>query len=265
MFFQRLMNNMFTTAVFFLLLAVSSAAKEEQCMGGAPMENISSFLGMTLEYDLADFICCNNHVWAEDKGYLEWPEVDLFSRLDPSEEIIFYDSVCGQPLFVAPRGRSFDHFKAESIKHGWPSFRPEEMISENVILHDDGRMESICGTHLGHNLPEGGVDRYCIDLVCIAGSPASGLDFNATTYLSSAEQWSGKTKSNKVVSIVIAAVILVILGVIGCFVKKRCYPYAPKEKETTNVESDDVEYSQGKDRNTDSSSASSEGEEKEQN
>merc|ERR1740124_479077 len=124
-------------------------------------------------------------------------------------------------------------------------------------------MESICGTHLGHNLPEGGVDRYCIDLVCIAGSPASGLDFNATTYLSSAEQWSGKTKSNKVVSILIAAVILVILGVIGCFVKKRCYPYAPKE--TTNVESDDVEYSQGKDRNTDSSSASSEGEEKEQN
>merc|ERR1712232_754550 len=32
-------------------------------------------------------------------------------------------------------------------------------------------MESKCLTHLGHNLPEGDVDRYCIDLVCIAGSP----------------------------------------------------------------------------------------------
>merc|ERR1711982_4963 len=25
--------------------------------------------------------------------------------------------------------------------------------------------------HLGHNLPSGGRDRYCIDLVCIAGEP----------------------------------------------------------------------------------------------
>ena len=69
------------------------------------------------------------------------------------------DSVCGLPLFVAPKGRSFAEFKSESDKHGWPSFRPKEMVSENVIIHDGGRMESICGTHLGHNLPYQGIDR----------------------------------------------------------------------------------------------------------
>merc|ERR1712194_785368 len=96
------------------------------------------------------------------------------------EETIFYDVVCGLPLFIAPRGRSFAAFQAESLHHGWPSFRPEEMISENVILHEDGRMESVCLTHLGHNLPESGVDRYCIDLVCIAGSPLTVSEGNLT-------------------------------------------------------------------------------------
>merc|ERR1712194_814399 len=95
-------------------------------------------------------------------------------------ETIFYDVVCGLPLFIAPRGRSFAAFQAESLHHGWPSFRPEEMISENVILHEDGRMESVCLTHLGHNLPESGVDWYCIDLVCIAGSPLTVSEGNLT-------------------------------------------------------------------------------------
>ena len=27
------------------------------------------------------------------------------------------------------------------------------------------------GLHLGHNIPDRGGDRYCIDLVCIAGQP----------------------------------------------------------------------------------------------
>jgi hypothetical protein len=33
------------------------------------------------------------------------------------------DSVCGIPLFVAPRGRTFAAWEAESLSHGWPSFR----------------------------------------------------------------------------------------------------------------------------------------------
>ena len=36
--------------------------------------------------------------------------------------------------------------------------------------------ESRCLTHLGHNLPQGGVDRYCIDLVCMAGEPLLETD-----------------------------------------------------------------------------------------
>ena len=39
--------------------------------------------------------------------------------------------------------------------------------SDRRILHDDGRMESRCLAHLGHNLPGGGEDMYCIDLVCV--------------------------------------------------------------------------------------------------
>ena len=33
------------------------------------------------------------------------------------EEIIFYDSNTGKPLFVAPRGRSFEEFVKESSSH----------------------------------------------------------------------------------------------------------------------------------------------------
>jgi len=43
-------------------------------------------------------------------------------------EITFYDSNTGEPLFYAPRGRTFDEFVSESKKHGWPSFRDEEVI-----------------------------------------------------------------------------------------------------------------------------------------
>merc|ERR1712194_306606 len=117
------------------------------------------------------------------------------------EETIFYDVVCGLPLFIAPRGRSFAEFEAESLHHGWPSFRPEEMISENVILHDDGRMESVCLTHLGHNLPESGVDRYCIDLVCIAGSPLTVSEGNLTKQFPSLLMGDGmEEEQNKEVS-----------------------------------------------------------------
>ena len=32
---------------------------------------------------------------------------------------------------------------------------------------------SIDGTHLGHNLPDKSGNRYCINLVCVAGSPVA--------------------------------------------------------------------------------------------
>jgi peptide methionine sulfoxide reductase MsrB len=208
------------------------------------MPSVATYLGSTLDMSTSERICCNNHRYAEYRGYLEAPEVDFFGKLSPDIETIFYDSVCGIPLFIAPRGRSFDDFKEESLKHGWPSFRPEEIISENVILHDDGRMESRCLTHLGHNLPEGGVDRYCIDLVCMAGEPLSsdneraeiltlidGASFisheelDATTYESSAETFSGKYNNwrRKVVIgvVCVASVAVVAMVYLGIRTRKQ--------------------------------------------
>ena len=84
-------------------------------------------------------------------------------------EITFYDSNTGKPLFVAPRGRSMDTFIAESSHHGWPSFRDEEVVWENVRCLPNGETVSVDGTHLGDNLPDSLGSRYCINLVSIAG------------------------------------------------------------------------------------------------
>ena len=88
------------------------------------------------------------------------------------DEITFYDSVTGKPLFVAPKGRTFEEFKTESLIHGWPSFRDEEVVWENVRVLKDGETVSLTGTHLGHNLPDKR-NRYCINLVSIAGNPSN--------------------------------------------------------------------------------------------
>lgn len=259
------------------------AGSEEQCFGLDPQPSIVNYLGATLDYEVADRICCHNHHFAEYKGYLAAPEVDLFGRLDPNVETTFYDSVCGIPLFVAPRNRTFEEFKAESLKHGWPSFRPAEIVSENVIIHDDGRMESKCLTHLGHNLPSGGADRYCIDLVCIAGAPLpnselqnlfpgvvgssgsesgskstessseapaiiSADDFNATSYVSSAEQNSGKHNKISTFNIVlITALVVLLIIALGCLfmrLRKR-RDNGSEEKATMTKNNGEVESGDG--------------------
>ena len=202
---------------------------------------------------------------AEYRGYLAAPEVDLFGRLHPDVETTFFDSVCGLPLFIAPRGRTFEEFKDESLHHGWPSFRPEEIVSENVIIHTDGRMESKCLTHLGHNLPEGGVDRYCIDLVCMAGMPleggspvniaqtlslndeniitAEGLD--PDTYESSAEQWSGKNNYARKRIIIGVGVAIAFVSAVGIFhcAKRACRRMSTQTEK--NVGTFDEEQSSG--------------------
>jgi len=55
--------------------------------------------------------------------------------------------------------------------HGWPSFRDEETNWEEVRCLKDGECVSTTGTHLGHNLPDGKGNRYCINLVSVAGQP----------------------------------------------------------------------------------------------
>lgn len=119
------------------------------------------------------WVCCNNERWAEHSGFLV--DVDFFGGMErdglhtSGEPVVFYDAKCGVPLFKAPVGRTWEAWKQESIKHGWPSFRREETIYEHVKEVNHGETVSSCGTHLGHNLPDSEGDRYCINLICMAG------------------------------------------------------------------------------------------------
>jgi hypothetical protein len=86
-------------------------------------------------------------------------------------EMEFYDSNTGKLLFVAPRGRTMEEFLKESRAHGWPSFRDAEVNWDHVRCLPNGESVSLDGTHLGHNLPDKKGNRYCINLVSIAGNP----------------------------------------------------------------------------------------------
>lgn len=122
------------------------------------------------DYDTADRICNFNRHYAEHAGY--WTTTTFVADAKSTKgEITFYDSNTGKPLFVAPRGRDMDAFLKESASHGWPSFRDEEVVWENVRCLGNGEAVSVDGTHLGHNLPDGKGNRYCINLVSVAGKP----------------------------------------------------------------------------------------------
>lgn len=88
-----------------------------------------------------------------------------------SSVMVFYDSVTGQPLFVAPRGRSIDDFVVESRNQGWLSFRHDEVVWSNVKILKDGEAVSVDGTHLGHDMPDKEGSRYIINIVSVAGTP----------------------------------------------------------------------------------------------
>lgn len=123
-------------------------------------------------HDTADRICCFNRHYAEHSGY--WETTSFLQEVDRESEITFYDSVTGKPLFIAPRGRTFEEFRKESVSHGWPSFRDQEVVWENVRCLTNGESVSVDGTHLGHNLPDRKGNRYCINLVSVAGVPPDG-------------------------------------------------------------------------------------------
>ena len=124
--------------------------------------------------DTSDRICCFNRDYAEYSGY--WETTTFLQEVDRNNVTTFYDSVTGKPLFIAPQGRSFDDFQTESEHHGWPSFRDEEVVWENVRCLEDGETVSVDGTHLGHNLPDFSGNRYCINLVSVAGYPSTTDD-----------------------------------------------------------------------------------------
>ena len=115
-----------------------------------------------------------NRHYAEFAGY--WQTTDFLKYVkehskNGDEPIKFYDSVTGELLFTAPVGRTMEDFLKESQSHGWPSFRDEETNWEYVRCLQDGECVSTTGTHLGHNIPDGKGNRYCINLVSVAGQP----------------------------------------------------------------------------------------------
>ena len=127
---------------------------------------------------LAQAVCCDDafKAYAEPRETYARPDVNLFEKMNKDGTTIFYDSVCGIPLFEAPKGRSFEDFKADTTEHGWPSFRPEELIQGNSrIIKATGEVVSKCGTHLGSFLPDDKGDRWCLDLSCLSGSPVSSF------------------------------------------------------------------------------------------
>ena len=122
----------------------------------------------------ADQICNFNRHYAENSGYWERSTTFLKEESMTEGEITFYDSNTGEPLFFAPRGRSWEQFVRESKSHGWPSFRDSEVNWDLVRCLPNGEAVSTAGTHLGHNLPDFSGNRYCINLVSVAGRPAKG-------------------------------------------------------------------------------------------
>merc|ERR1712146_712110 len=111
---------------------------------------------------------------AEDKAEPQFlyaaPDINLFTKLEKGVTT-FYDSACGLPLFRAPINRTLEEFEADTTEHGWPSFRPAEVITENVITDKATTyVTSKCGTHLGSYLPDAEGPRWCMDLSCIAGT-----------------------------------------------------------------------------------------------
>ena len=73
---------------------------------------------------------------------------------------------------IANASRPMKAFLKESRAHGWPSFRTPEVHWEHVRVLPNGEVVSLDGTHLGHNLPDKSGNRFCINLVSIAGRPA---------------------------------------------------------------------------------------------
>lgn len=152
-------------------IQVDPSFMQDRAHGTCP-QPVMNPLRWDVDRSLADRICCFNRRWAENSGYWQGTELvaEISSAAAAGREITFYDSVTGKPLFIAPKGRTFEEFQAESRHHGWPSFRDAEVVKANVRVLPDGETVSVDGTHLGHNLPDSSGNRYCINVVSVAGN-----------------------------------------------------------------------------------------------
>lgn len=142
---------------------------------GTSTQPVQSNLKWNVDLKNADRICNFNRHYAEYSGYFK--NTQWAREVDADKPTVYYDSVSGLPLYVAPIGRTMDEFVTESNRHGWPSFRQQEVVWENVrVLKGSGEVVSKSGTHLGHNLPDRNGARHCINLVSIAGRPLDSAE-----------------------------------------------------------------------------------------
>jgi len=171
------------------VVGVSPPADQNLCSGPVQDNLLYGFSGRTTpagvltnppvdqNESLAEAVCCDKRALATAEPMFTYaaPDISLYAKMDANGTTTFYDSVCGVPLFRAPVGRTRAEFEADTDEHGWPSFREEEIVRENLVGGgvDDAseRVFSSCGTHLGSFLPDAEGDRWCIDLSCISGQP----------------------------------------------------------------------------------------------
>jgi len=130
--------------------------KEKQ--HGTSEKPVQKDLRWNCDFQTADRICNFNRHYAEHSGYWQTKKEFVDKLMEENKKggvpIDFYDSVTGKLLFSAPKGRTYEMFIKESMSHGWPSFRDEEVNWENVRILQDGECVSTTGTHLGHNIPD---------------------------------------------------------------------------------------------------------------
>ena len=167
---------------------------KDTCAG--PVQDTLRYIGKSPTYvpdlplplakgeSLADAICCDSAFapFAEPRWYYNGTDVGFFAKVkaaykaNGNKPVTFYDSACGIPLFRVPVNRTLAAFMAETKEHGWPSFRPAELASPDAVrILPNNYVVSKCGTHLGSNLPDAKGIRYCLDLSCVSGNPATAL------------------------------------------------------------------------------------------
>lgn len=171
---------LFGSALFGKLPGTSAESCAYPCIPGSedimkPKEHGTSHtpvqenLRWGCDYDTADRICNYNRHYAEYSGY--WKTTSFLKEIEGKKDEKFYDSNTGKLLFTAPIDRSWDDWIKESSSHGWPSFRDTEVNWDYVRVLPNGETVSVDGTHLGHNLPDSKGNRFCINLVSVAGLP----------------------------------------------------------------------------------------------
>ena len=163
--FNRLFGANTISSEYPIMAEESAMSQKGHGTSEAPVQKE---LRWNCDNETADRICNFNRHYAEFGGY--WESTTFLKSEKGDEPINFYDSVTGELLFKAPIGRTMDEFVKESKSHGWPSFRDEEVVWDHVRCLKNGECISDSGTHLGHNLPDGSGNRYCINLVSVAGN-----------------------------------------------------------------------------------------------